>query len=792
MNANAHGYVDIEDITATRALEGRLDDITKNSSSIWSATRQDADDTIADKFVSNTGAISDNTSMSIYVYPVTPGEEYSFSGRAGDSNSLPFISWFSEDETYIGKESYSGPSANYIRQTVTAPEGAAYAYLNVQKIYKDDAAFYSVGQPDEIGLREDIDALIDNLSYTDVEVLSLERRSGFINQYANIYQYSNTRHVIVPVKASQFVRVETNKDTGNNANLAWLASDTAPVMGDTPDLVPGTVTWVAPGAAGGKVYYYRAPQGAQYLYVYLGNPPYPYAPSFVGVSSVASDAGLPSKAVIADSQEHLLRARRDIVSKTMGLLPLSVPVDEDGWEIPQTVQQLNTIKKALQLVRIKWTPKYTLPGKHDPTGTAHPAGVEQTGIPYSGNWHEYKYVGIEVSLHTFMTAVNNPYSLLYTENISKTGSRSAWGKTYNNTNGWMYYGTVCCGLSASTNGQKTKYGNDVIPKAGKTFGVFVPLDPQDVRVLKIGDIGNSPLHSWVVTGLHRTNGEIDKITVAESTGDTNSCRLVTRTAAEFPDYLERNSYIMYRVPDLYRNIDYQPSPYVPLTDYGETAQTVTYNNDICCFAGDEATFAVGDRVVINYNIGATPSREWTAIQLYKNGNLTATYTLADINQSALPEGQRGHALDLGTTLASGRYRARLTDGTNYSAFTYWEVVPTNVVVTVTDDYKYKIKLSSEIYKIRYVYCGQMQEAGFFYTRAGREPNWYEEQENAVYLCYDELMKEWGYDPSENNQVRVMIEGIYGMAATPPITLPGRTDEEGDDDTPDDPSDDDNA
>ena len=74
---------------------------------------------------------------------------------------------------------------------------------------------------------------------------------------------------------------------------------------------------------------------------------------------------------------------------------------------------------------------------------------------------------------------------------------------------------------------------------------------------------------------------------------------------------------MYRISNYYRNIDYKPCKYFPLTEYGEST-TASYNNDICTFAGDEACFMEGDLVVINYNLTSTPSNTWTSIEIYKD------------------------------------------------------------------------------------------------------------------------------------------------------------------------------
>ena len=110
---------------------------------------------------------------------------------------------------------------------------------------------------------------------------------------------------------------------------------------------------------------------------------------------------------------------------------------------------------------------------------------------------------------------------------------------------------------------------------------------------------------------------------------------------------------------------YTPSPYIPLGD--EDATPVTYNDDICTFAGDRATFREGDTIVIDYNLKSVGA--WTEMELYKNDELVDTIT---IDTSA-------HYVNLTSrNLTYGKYKARMKNGSNYSDFTYWEILQTTV------------------------------------------------------------------------------------------------------------------
>ena len=569
--------------------------------------------------------------------------------------------------------------------------------------------------------------------------------------------------------------------------MAWLTSDAAPVATGVPAFVSGTDAFVLNSNG---TYLLRIPSGANYMYVFRNDASNnSYLPDYLGIAYPAS-GDEPQSANVGDAQVQTLRNR--IVSRgtTLGLWRTNVPVDANGWEIPNTLQHLNATKKALQLRNLTWTPLADVPGKH----SDHLANVTQTyGVPYSGNWHHFKYVGCEVSIHTFMTAVHNPYSLLYTENVSAANSKSAWGLTYYNTNGFAYYGTVCCGFSSCCAGLPFKYGNGKPKKIARYTGLFVPLFPQSVDALQIGDIADGATHSMIVIGLHRdADGNIDKVKVAESTSAVEGCRTVTYTASGFLSATigrVNGPMTLFRNAELYKNVDYVPSPYVALTDYGETPQVVTYNDEICCFAGDKAAFMEGDIVAVNYNLTASPAYPWTHIEVYKDDVLFNTYALADIDQSALDISQKNHALTFGTSLSAGKYKARMTDGVHYSDYTYWEVLANSVTITEIGGGGYKVKYNGTG-AIVMVIAGRMSEQNtYFVSAAYRNPDWAEAEDNEVVLYYDDLLSYFDLEPSLYDKLRVVIKGDYGHAATPALSMPGRNGADGDggdddDETPD--------
>ena len=95
----------------------------------------------------------------------------------------------------------------------------------------------------------------------------------------------------------------------------------------------------------------------------------------------------------------------------------------------------NAIKKAYQMTDLCFTPLDSFVA--NPSKTYYRGG-KYRGLVYSSVKETHTFVGMDVSFHTFMTALHNPRSVIYTENVSKP--------PYHGSNCGAYYGTVCSGL----------------------------------------------------------------------------------------------------------------------------------------------------------------------------------------------------------------------------------------------------------------------------------------------------------------------------------------------------------
>lgn len=286
-----------------------------------------------------------------------------------------------------------------------------------------------------------------------------------------------------------------------------------------------------------------------------------------------------------------------------------------------------------QMAEIKFTPKAAIPQ----TVETIPAGEEFTGIPYSSSRIENLFVPNFVSFETFMSAVQNPNSYLYTEDLSAQG----------NVNGKTWYGAVC-----ST---AVGYALGLVPNYPTAQWTEIPgmevLEYQTFNALKLCDTIVGDGHVVMVTEIWRTaRGKISAVQITEAAGRRvqRSVYAPEKLAEKYP----LDTYTLCRYSPLYL-AEHEQSPYVAVED--ETPQTVTYP-PLLPRRGDKCNVLAGADVVLDVpDAGA-----YTGINLYKDGALLRTEPLAD-------------SVTL-TGLAYGTYAAALTDGTAESDACHWIVV----------------------------------------------------------------------------------------------------------------------
>lgn len=205
-----------------------------------------------------------------------------------------------------------------------------------------------------------------------------------------------------------------------------------------------------------------------------------------------------------------------------------------------TIWREESVEYARIMSRVKWTP--VAEGMPKRGGYFTP-GVEYTGVPYSSVKHVGRYIGFDIFLKTFLAAVENPQSVLYTENL--------YGKV---TNAECYYGKVC----SSYTSYALQCGIWYVSKVhGPRFrdGVTI-VDPQSAQAARPGDviytppkIKNGGSHVELVTEVIRNQqGQVTHVRIEESRPQTTSNTL--RSAKLFEVHLAARNRELYRITDL--------------------------------------------------------------------------------------------------------------------------------------------------------------------------------------------------------------------------------------------------
>lgn len=573
------------------------------------------------------------------------------------------------------------------------------------RVFKRETAFERFGESVETisSKTESMEKMIVETLLTPVDTTASAMRSyanqlessGYFGQWGSTSTY---KHFEIDLSGVKYVKIKVHADAQSKCRYFFTKSSGATAGWNIDyygeELV---VTYIDKGEEA----VIPVPTGAAYMMVYAGSQTGGYhVVEYIGVIRTVTEAAdkIPRKSLI-----DKLRAENTnlIVGNTTGN-------DETHISIFR--------KRIDQLSELKWTPKETLSYGASGNGTEYSAGVEYMGIPYSGNAN--RSVGGGISIETFMTAVENPYSLFYTEKLHDPSS-SCWitisgvkiRREPTNENCELYYGAYCNSFVHFMSGiGLPMYANGKVQEGSLFFSKRIP--QHDKNFLKPGDIlsSQSLKHMRLVYDITRQNGEVTELKIAEAshtynTGGNNAPYtrlLLIKTIAKgnigsYIEVLRQNGYVVFSNNVMFLNHSYMPSDFVTL--YGEQAANHTYNRDICTYAGDKAVFLLGtETVVLNYNTGN--ENGWLfengTISVYREDGsdetLVSTYSIAEIDNNALPESQRQHALVLPDTdfQQAGKYFAEVSAGAEKSERTYFEVAGDDIVCIKTRPHVYEV------------------------------------------------------------------------------------------------------
>lgn len=298
---------------------------------------------------------------------------------------------------------------------------------------------------------------------------------------------------------------------------------------------------------------------------------------------------------------------------------------------------INSVKKAYQMTDLKFTPKNNIDYNY---GTYFANNTYQ-GLIYSSVKEIQTYVGSDVSFHTFMTAINNPRSKIYTEHIDQL--------PYHGVNCKAYYGTVCSDFVCYSLGI-SGYASYSFPTS-KNFRKLISYHPDSVQV---GDVLYKKDHVALITGLAKDkSGHVKALEISEAA--QRGCERNSVTSTEFEIMMGTEYISIHRYIDIDKNTEYQShAEFVPVM--GEQSIPFVYNDDICVDKGDKSCYLESEEIVINI------LHSVEKLEIYKDDLLYKEIDIRDNLDISLKD------------LPYGDYKARVSWGGINSDYTYWKVV----------------------------------------------------------------------------------------------------------------------
>ncbi len=332
--------------------------------------------------------------------------------------------------------------------------------------------------------------------------------------------------------------------------------------------------------------------------------------------------------------------------------------DFDAWAA--------NVKSRIELMsNISWTPAGQVPKVNAKEFDFYVAGTQVTGIPYSASgtsveWSIKGYLGRDISFHTFLSAVKNPKSVLYTEDYRK--SEADWGVKA------PYYGTDLTAAAFFVWGVPATYAMGDIEANKLPF--LKKKDSQEIDDLQAADgifcyvpTTNEGRLLVVADAQHDSDKKLKTISVFESS--PAGTKLTEYSRSDFRDFVES-----FPAAPFYYAIDFKgyktQLTSTPFAEQSLTDVNMNVPTDLCVHGGDMVSIAAVKGVDIDIL-----SDKYTKIQIYRDNELT--------KEDELEPGAGTYHFDGGI----GMYKARLSSASGNSDYTYFELTDQSV------EYEYK-------------------------------------------------------------------------------------------------------
>ncbi len=264
----------------------------------------------------------------------------------------------------------------------------------------------------------------------------------------------------------------------------------------------------------------------------------------------------------------------------LGLLATAVCLHGSSFAAEAKEEPRAWQEEAVQYARIlsgvKWTP--VAGGMPNRRGGSFKEGTEYTGVPYSSVKSVGRCIGFDIYLKTFLAAVENPRSVLYTENLSGKVSNAA-----------TYYGEVCSSLTSYALQCALPYRSS---HHGPEFRNGVVLvEPQSAQAARTGDIIYTPpakvdggSHVEIVTEVERSGNRVTAVRVEDSWPPTT--RDMMRKASDFDSHISSLGRRLYRITDFDAWREHNKAESFLFPNYREDSATPAINRVLLLDRGD--------------------------------------------------------------------------------------------------------------------------------------------------------------------------------------------------------------
>lgn len=308
--------------------------------------------------------------------------------------------------------------------------------------------------------------------------------------------------------------------------------------------------------------------------------------------------------------------------------------------VTDSISSNEVLQRAWLMASMKWTPLRPIPKRN---GFFEP-NVTVTGAPYSSVKEINTYLFQDVSYHTFMTAVHNPNSVLYTENISRP--------PYHGLNCATYYGAVCSSSIMWAYGIEIPYfASQIITLPG-----FSEIEHQVIDSLKICDVIWKTGHVQMIYDMEYKADTLYRIKAFETSGD--NAHIKSYKKEKFFKMWNDGGYVAYRYDKLIASN--KPAVF-------QGWESIAHNEYLCPSKGDKSVYRTTDTVTINI-LDST----YNQILLVKEATLVASDDYSGkIHQYH--------------NLQPGIYDVFLQRGEERTASVSFEIINTEVSYSANDD-----------------------------------------------------------------------------------------------------------